>query len=97
MPLARHDKSMERSGGYIQFLLTCLLRGMTPATPFDKDKAAVSTHMPLARHDALRFFLKLLVMMFLLTCLLRGMTGTDGKKPSSTRVSTHMPLARHDV
>ena len=34
-----------------QFLLTCLLRGMTPWLIYNNSVAGVSTHMPLARHD----------------------------------------------
>ena len=33
------------------FLLTCLLRGMTPATRLAAMPLSISTHMPLARHD----------------------------------------------
>ena len=36
------------------FLLTCLLRGMTCDTLEYLPGKAVSTHMPLARHDALQ-------------------------------------------
>ena len=34
-----------------QFLLTCLLRGMTEIVKKLKAGLKVSTHMPLARHD----------------------------------------------
>ena len=34
-----------------EFLLTCLLRGMTPGGPRNPAAVTVSTHMPLARHD----------------------------------------------
>ena len=33
------------------FLLTCLLRGMTPIWPPCQNTCWISTHMPLARHD----------------------------------------------
>ncbi len=52
MPLARHDErgswSEERQE---QFLLTCLLRGMTRNRWIWEHGTSVSTHMPLARHD----------------------------------------------
>ena len=96
MPLARHDKSMERSGGYIQFLLTCLLRGMTLGVMDGYIFPKVSTHMPLARHDLYWDLLAREILAFLLTCLLRGMTVIRGKNAVNIIVSTHMPLARHD-
>ena len=57
----------------------------------------VSTHMPLARHDASPREKSERRERFLLTCLLRGMTIRKGVNINSQRVSTHMPLARHDA
>ena len=57
MPLARHDKFanlllQEQD----EFLLTCLLRGMTEHRCHKNPGViGVSTHMPLARHDACVF------------------------------------------
>ena len=80
----------------MEFLLTCLLRGMTDWEKIKRNIPTVSTHMPLARHDCLKFCAGKVIRMFLLTCLLRGMT--RGEKPDRVLplVSTHMPLARHD-
>ena len=36
----------------VKFLLTCLLRGMTGRNQDRQGYCNVSTHMPLARHDA---------------------------------------------
>ena len=52
MPLARHDCArlvilLVRQ----EFLLTCLLRGMTTQNYYLTIANIVSTHMPLARHD----------------------------------------------
>ena len=96
MPLARHDAVGRRSLHMrAEFLLTCLLRGMTVTKKLYGVRFTVSTHMPLARHDqwhvsGLRGFA------FLLTCLLRGMTTRILTNLKSMTVSTHMPLARHD-
>ena len=57
-----------------QFLLTCLLRGMTKQLVDMLPKTIVSTHMPLARHDPWLLTQNITQNMFLLTCLLRGMT-----------------------
>ena len=62
----------------------------------DKIVIIVSTHMPLARHDAATMAYGSCTGAFLLTCLLRGMTPLDRDKFNGTVVSTHMPLARHD-
>ncbi len=52
MPLARHDKNVLRNLEYqCQFLLTCLLRGMTSFLTVPAFHFSISTHMPLARHD----------------------------------------------
>ena len=52
MPLARHDGvSAVFNRAHMQFLLTCLLRGMTRGTVSNLRSIVVSTHMPLARHD----------------------------------------------
>ena len=40
------------------FLLTCLLRGMTDCSRYVASRNRVSTHMPLARHDCARQFVK---------------------------------------
>ena len=54
MPLARHDVVGIRFYDTLyEFLLTCLLRGMTPAVAIRDTHIEVSTHMPLARHDRL--------------------------------------------
>ena len=54
MPLARHDISgAELVSAIAGFLLTCLLRGMTLNSDEVNANNDVSTHMPLARHDAL--------------------------------------------
>ena len=52
MPLARHDfiSSILPLTSAL-FLLTCLLRGMTPLLSVRYQSWQVSTHMPLARHD----------------------------------------------
>ena len=53
MPLARHDtESYQRIKSHAAFLLTCLLRGMTYWRFGTIWIYRVSTHMPLARHDA---------------------------------------------
>ena len=76
MPLTRHDGGLwNELSGRIEFLLTCLLRGMTRNRWQNRDQkpvflltcllrgmtllrviffvvSEVSTHMPLARHDA---------------------------------------------
>ena len=41
-----------RNGENHRFLLTCLLRGMTRLNGDEVNANNVSTHMPLARHDA---------------------------------------------
>ena len=56
------------------FLLTCLLRGMTISPLLNHFYPAVSTHMPLARHDLKQCDQVKRHTEFLLTCLLRGMT-----------------------
>ena len=59
----------------INFLLTCLLRGMT--SPVWGSRCTClegSTHMPLARHDTRQSRMFRKNRLFLLTCLLRGMT-----------------------
>ena len=59
---------------YINFpLKSCLLRGMTLVERKRERRWKVSTHMPLARHDAIIAYMAYLDR-FLLTCLLRGMT-----------------------
>ena len=78
-----------------EFLLTCLLRGMTCHLHIYASGRSVSTHMPLARHDIMQGFF-LFDTVFLLTCLLRGMTLPYLEKKQNCLVSTHMPLARHD-
>ena len=52
MPLARHDINTDCCVNATEFLLTCLLRGMTVASTQHRFFLNVSTHMPLARHDA---------------------------------------------
>ena len=79
----------------IIFLLTCLLRGMTNGFKNFLALSTISTHMPLARHDAGDLFVSGAVT-FLLTCLLRGMTITLRDGTVLNLISTHMPLARHD-
>ena len=79
------------------FLLTCLLRGMTPGTVHSEYRPPVSTHMPLARHDVLARKVACGALVFLLTCLLRGMTSVESATAGLLLVSTHMPLARHDL
>ncbi len=52
MPLARHDYVQQcADAGLLQFLLTCLLRGMTFSPLLFLKSIEISTHMPLARHD----------------------------------------------
>ena len=88
-----------RNGGtqrVVRFLLTCLLRGMTACTVSLPKKRKVSTHMPLARHDAI-CAQSPSALQFLLTCLLRGMTHSAYHVHGYNSVSTHMPLARHDI
>ena len=60
------------------------------------DSNYVSTHMPLARHDADAGTVVQCDFKFLLTCLLRGMTRWRLSWDARSFVSTHMPLARHD-
>ena len=75
MPLARHDEAPERDTALPeQFLLTCLLRGMTGYSDADIAYILISTHMPLARHDGMDLHAAEVQPAFLLTCLLRGMT-----------------------
>ena len=75
MPLARHDGDMAVvEGAFNEFLLTCLLRGMTSLSAVYWNETNVSTHMPLARHDACTLPIVNFIIQFLLTCLLRGMT-----------------------
>ena len=75
MPLARHDFPYPAPADEkLEFLLTCLLRGMTYGKKWTLCHMGVSTHMPLARHDAGRFIGYFHHGKFLLTCLLRGMT-----------------------
>ena len=62
------------SASALVFLLTCLLRGMTERVIRFHVGVRISTHMPLARHDALSGRWTLGTYRFLLTCLLRGMT-----------------------
>ena len=53
MPLARHDSScVLLLLRLTEFLLTCLLRGMTDYSITLTMSDMVSTHMPLARHDS---------------------------------------------
>ena len=74
MPLARHDKDyLSLIHFFYEFLLTCLLRGMTECRKVFCDEVNVSTHMPLARHD-ITDNTTIDATSFLLTCLLRGMT-----------------------
>ena len=79
-----------------KFLLTCLLRGMTWNGWTLRPRTSVSTHMPLARHDAFCSASAVAFLTFLLTCLLRGMTTDCMAQDTLVKVSTHMPLARHD-
>ena len=51
MPLARHDSTFMNTFFTYEFLLTCLLRGMTICLRQSVNSITVSTHMPLARHD----------------------------------------------
>ena len=75
MPLARHDYVQQcADAGLLQFLLTCLLRGMTFSPLLFLKSIEISTHMPLARHDLRQQSLAVPDNQFLLTCLLRGMT-----------------------
>ena len=48
MTVKRNEKNR-----IIEFLLTCLLRGMTNILPDLQHCNVISTHMPLARHDYL--------------------------------------------
>ena len=73
-----------------------LARHDTKATKDKIDAIYVSTHMPLARHDA-AIPEAASAPAFLLTCLLRGMTIASASWNSMPPVSTHMPLARHDL
>ncbi len=53
MPLARHDCILALTDcRQYEFLLTCLLRGMTLRIAYIPKRTYVSTHMPLARHDS---------------------------------------------
>ena len=63
-----------RKGESHEFLLTCLLRGMTGQLRGFAWFYQISTHMPLARHDAIVRPTSPAKSAFLLTCLLRGMT-----------------------
>ena len=96
MPLARHDLIKIDGCFTSEFLLTCLLRGMTGNASLISLRFFVSTHMPLARHDVRILHLLMLHILFLLTCLLRGMTPPREQSCIPFCVSTHMPLARHD-
>ena len=61
-----------------EFLLTCLLRGMTRFLDVSSKSETISTHMPLARHDQKKGSVIDNDNKFLLTCLLRGMTEFPG-------------------
>ena len=81
--------------GQWQFLLTCLLRGMTKELTDEEIQLLVSTHMPLARHDGK----KLIKAMQEAVSTHMPLARHDKSHFLTLRlssVSTHMPLARHD-
>ena len=96
MPLARHDK-MTRSycSQLPQFLLPCLLRGMTLPSVMVYIPKFISTPMPLARHDIICIILSPTPAISTPMPLARH----DVKRIAIYHlcwISTPMPLARHD-
>ena len=81
----------------MQFLLTCLLRGMTPVSTCLQKRCIVSTHMPLARHDILAELYAEQMGMVSTHMPLARHDPSLSKLPTQKAVSTHMPLARHDT
>ena len=79
----------------MEFLLTCLLRGMT-ADFFTQYRYIAFLLTCLLRGMTSSEYIPRHLTKFLLTCLLRGMTTKHSLYCMLMRVSTHMPLARHD-
>ena len=79
-----------------KFLLTCLLRGMTYLLYDFLFFINISTHMPLARHDAPQTTRRLLLQISTHMPLARHDT-IALTKLCERMISTHMPLARHDA
>ena len=97
MPLARHDKNVLRNLEYqCQFLLTCLLRGMTSFLTVPAFHFSISTHMPLARHDPCCGCTKGLCGISTHMPLARHDIISHVAVEITLLISTHMPLARHD-
>ena len=96
MPLARHDKEKIHILNLIEFLLTCLLRGMTVSEDVWNGIRWVSTHMPLARHDKPDSNFWHLHNRFYSHASCEAWPSGERFRRSYTVVSTHMPLARHD-
>ena len=59
------------------FLLTRLMRGVTPCSSFSAALRLISTHTPHARRDTLRLWSFATLKIFLLTRLMRGVTLRD--------------------
>ena len=74
MPLARHDVEDVSGNLPFEFLLTCLLRGMTMAHVDDGEKYYMFLLTCLLRGMTINGETLLTELTFLLTCLLRGMT-----------------------
>ena len=98
MPLTRHDQNNRLFfSPRPEFLLTCLLRGMTRQMAdcwwfqvflLTCLLRGMTVHHTIAHRRGVEF---------LLTCLLRGMTIFLSSRSTLLAVSTHMPLTRHDV
>ena len=97
MPLARHDLAIAARPSFsLEFLLTCLLRGMTRRSERKqrRDKFLLTCLLRGMTGTVERYARE---HQFLLTCLLRGMTSSLSRHICPKPVSTHMPLARHDM
>ena len=81
--------------GQKEFLLTCLLRGMTGQTAPPNSDCYISTHMPLARHDGVNKMAQVNSDISTHMPLARHDDKFNGTV-EQWRISTHMPLARHD-
>ena len=78
------------------FLLTCLLRGMTKLYTDNCIRFAISTHMPLARHDFSNVIWYICNNISTHMPLARHDPLHLDVSHAVIAISTHMPLARHD-
>ena len=79
-----------------QFLLTCLLRGMTCRELWSEPRLNISTHMPLARHDDQKHSNQKKQEISTHMPLARHDRMELFHFSLIPLISTHMPLARHD-